>query len=318
MVARVAQRTALMTPSPLVAVEGRLARPRVTPLDGVPSFGREWTFRGVAGARLGKHCLATLTTSCIDVDAPHRTCRWLPLSATRPSSADLPATPPTPAILPRPGYRPYPRLHDRRAIHAACWSIGALGIIGWLIVAHEPFADFTAAPALHTTGIILEHATQSAGEVRIAAAPPVAPPLAAAPHTAPVATSARTSSPHGKAPDAQRVASASTSSPHRPNGPRTTTARVRAAVSSPAADSRLAARPPVTHLASRAPVRASLGPPPPSRASHDDPLDNPLTLIALANTLNAERPVRAANAPAAGFDWTAQLSHRRVTDTFPR
>ncbi|WP_244100066.1 hypothetical protein [Burkholderia anthina] len=304
MVARVARRTALMTPSPLVSVEGRLARPRVAPLDGVPPFGGEWTFRGVAGARLGKHCLATLTTSCIDVDAPHRACRWQPLSTTRPSSADLPATPPTPAVLPRPGYRPYPRQHDRRAIHAACWSIGALGIIGWLIVAHEPFADFTAAPALHASGIMLEHATQSAGEVRVAAAPPVAPPLAAAPHTAPVATPARTSTPRGTAPDAQRVASASTPPPHRPSGARTTTARVRAPASSPAADSRLAARPPVTHLA--------------SRASHDDPLDNPLTLIALANTLNAERPARATNAPAADFDWTAQLSHRRVTDTFTR
>ncbi|MGC3023972.1 hypothetical protein ACPUER_02265 [Burkholderia sp. DN3021] len=35
----------------------------------------------------------------------------------------------------------------------------------------------------------------------------------------------------------------------------------------------------------------------------------------MANTLRAAQPARAAHAPAAGFDWTSQLSHRRVTDT---
>ncbi|WP_269506687.1 hypothetical protein [Burkholderia sp. IMCC1007] len=311
-----------MTPSPLVSVEGQLARPRVAPLDGVPPFGREWTFRGVAGDRPGERCVATLTTSCIDVDAPHRMCRWQPLSATRSSSADLPATP---AVLRRPGHGPYPRPHGRRAIDAACWSVGALGIIGWLIVAHEPLTGFTAAPALHATRVIDEPATQATGVVRVAAAPPLAP----AQNATPVATPARTSPPHDTASDPQRVADASIPSPHRPAGARTTAAPVRAPgaspAASPAASSRLAARPPVTHLASRTPILDRVAPPSLPGGTHRDPLDNPLALIALANALDAERPARAANAPAAGFDWTAQLSHRRLTeasatapDTFTR
>ncbi|WP_260428289.1 hypothetical protein [Burkholderia sp. Bp9031] len=34
----------------------------------------------------------------------------------------------------------------------------------------------------------------------------------------------------------------------------------------------------------------------------------------MANTLQANLPARSANVPAAGFDWTAQLSQRRLTD----
>ncbi|WP_256260553.1 MULTISPECIES: hypothetical protein [Burkholderia] len=79
----------------------------------------------------------------------------------------------------------------------------------------------------------------------------------------------------------------------------------------------LAARPPVLSNAAstRAPDR--LAPPPRSTDTRDahDTLDDPLTLIATANTLRAAQPARAAHAPAAGFDWTSQLSHRRVTDT---
>ncbi|RDT01120.1 hypothetical protein DWU95_25040, partial [Burkholderia contaminans] len=47
---RAAWRTALMTPSHLVPVAGALARPRIAPLDQVPSFGQDWIFRGAPGA----------------------------------------------------------------------------------------------------------------------------------------------------------------------------------------------------------------------------------------------------------------------------
>ncbi|MBN3779783.1 hypothetical protein G3O06_19795 [Burkholderia sp. Ac-20345] len=46
-----------------------------------------------------------------------------------------------------------------------------------------------------------------------------------------------------------------------------------------------------------------------------DTLDDPLTLIAMESALRATRPARATHAPAAGFDWTAQLSRRRLADT---
>ncbi|WP_244135192.1 MULTISPECIES: hypothetical protein [unclassified Burkholderia] len=319
-VARVAPRTALMIPTPLVSVEGPLARPRVAPLDGVPPFGREWTFRGTPGTRLGTRCAAILKTSCIDVEAPHRMCRWQSPPAARPVSAGVPAVAARAAgqhIEHAAG-----RAHDRRARHAACWSIGALGIIGWLIAAHEPFPGFAPAPAMQTVGVEPKHAVQSMGAVQTAAVAPATPTIApaqpvavrpvATPSTgAPVTRGATTNPAPRRAdttPNVQRVATAAPPTPHRSDNRRTATARVQA----PSAP-RFTARPSVTHHASRTQTPDRVGSPAHPGAPRD-PLDDPLTLIAVANALQADRPAPAANAPVAGFDWTAQLSHRRLTD----
>jgi hypothetical protein len=79
---------------------------------------------------------------------------------------------------------------------------------------------------------------------------------------------------------------------------------------------RFTARPSVTHHASRTPTPDRVGSPAHPGAPLDrlDPLDDPLTLIAMVNALHPDRPAPAADAPGAGFDWTAQLSHRRLTD----
>ncbi|WP_257140327.1 hypothetical protein [Burkholderia sp. RF2-non_BP3] len=319
-VARVAPRTALMIPTPLVPVEGPFARPRVAPLDGVPPFGREWTFRGAPGTRLGTRCAAVLKTSCIDVEAPHRTCRWQSPPAARPVSAGVAAVAARAAgqhIEHAAG-----RAHDRRARHAACWSIGALGIIGWLIAAHEPFPGFARAPAIQTVGVVPAHPVQSMVAVPTTAVAPATPTIAPAQRVAarqvatpaaalPVARDAATK-PAPRRPDTtpnvQRVATAAPPTPHRSDNRRTATARVHA----PSAP-RVTARPSVTHHASRTPTPDRVGSPAHPGVPHD-PLDDPLTLIAMANALQADRPAPAAHAPVAGFDWTAQLSHRRLTD----
>ncbi|AOR67320.1 hypothetical protein BBJ41_07030 [Burkholderia stabilis] len=304
-----------MTQTSLVPVEGALARPRVAPLDHVPSFGREWTFRGAPGARPGKPCLATLTTSCIDVDKPHHACRWkpLPLAASAPTPATSPAAP---AVASRHSRRMPPAPRDRRAMYATCWSVGALGIIGLLIAAHEPLTGFEPAYALHATGVVPDHATSSTGSVQVVAVQPgistIVPPEPAI--TAPVAITAesppathrvthRPASLHPKAtPDVQRTAAAS---PHRANGPHT------AATPTPTPTvTRLAARPPARSDTPHTAARDRLA----SRPPATDALDDPLTLIAMANALGADQPTRATHAPAAGFDWTSRLSHRRVTD----
>lgn len=298
-----------MTRLPLVPVEGTLARPRVAPLDGVPPFGREWR----PGAAPDRRCVATLTTSCIDVDAPHRTCRWesLPAARPQPPAARVPAI--AKSATGRPVARAVGRAHDRRVRHAACWSIGALSIIGALIVAHEPFPDFASAPVMQTAAVAPEHATQFTGTVRVAAVEPARSPLAPAQHleARPVATPAApkpASRRPGTSRDEPRVATAAPSSSYRPDGQRTTTAQVHA----PPAP-QLAARPSITHHASHTPTRDRAGSPSQPGAPNE-PLDDPLTLIAMANALRADRPARAAAAPAADFDWTVQLSHRRLTD----
>ncbi|KWF27672.1 hypothetical protein WL88_09400 [Burkholderia diffusa] len=286
-----------MIPTPLVSVEGPLARPRVAPLDGVPPFGREWTFSGVPGTRRDTRCVAILKTSCIDVEAPHRSCHWQSPPATRPVSAGIPAVAARAAgqHVERTGGR----AHDRRARHAACWSIGALGIIGWLIAAHEPFPGF--APAMQAAGIVPEHPAQSIAARPVATHSP-ASPVARDATIHPAPRHADTT------PQVQRVAASAPPTPHRPDDRRTTTARVHA----PSAP-RFKARPSVAHYASRAPTSDLVGSPAHPGAPVD-PLDDPLTLIAMANALHADRPEPAASAPGAGFDWTAQLSHRRLTD----
>ncbi len=207
-------------------------------------------------------------------------------------------------------------------MHAACWSIGALGIIGWLIAVHEPLPDFVPAPAMQAAGVVPEHATRSMNAVRVAAIEPAtstvatAPSIAARPSATPSAsrpvTRDATPEPASRrldtTPDVQRIADAAPPSPHRPDGRRTTAAHVRAS-SAP----RFAARPTIAHHASRTAAPDHVGSPV-HPAAPSDPLDDPLTLIAMANALHADRPARAADAPAASFDWTAQLSHRRLTD----
>ncbi|KVV37146.1 hypothetical protein WT27_18490 [Burkholderia territorii] len=307
-----------MIPTPLVSVEGPLARPRVAPLDGVPPFGREWSFRGAPGTRLDTRCIAILKTSCIDVEAPHRSCHWQSPPATRPLSAGAPAV--AARAVGQHIERAAGRVHDRRGRHAACWSIGALGIIGWLIAAHEPFPSF--APAVRTADVAPEHAVQSMEAVQTAAVAPAPSNIAPAPTVAarPVATpspaspAARGATIHhaprhvDTTPQVQRVAAAAPPAPHRPDDTRTTTARVRAQ-----SEPRFAARPADTHHASRTPTSDRDG----SAVHSDAPLDSlddPLTLVAMANALHADRAAPAAEAPGAGFDWTAQLSHRRLTD----
>ncbi|WP_230956641.1 hypothetical protein [Burkholderia cepacia] len=46
-------------------------------------------------------------------------------------------------------------------------------------------------------------------------------------------------------------------------------------------------------------------------------LDDPKTLIAMESALHAEQSgiAPARSAPAPGFDWTAALTQRRLTDT---
>ncbi|WP_311767933.1 hypothetical protein [Burkholderia sp. Bp8984] len=326
--ARVAPHTALMIPSPLVSVEGSIARPRVAPLDGVPPFGREWRFGAASGSRSGIRCVATLMTSCIDVDAPHRACRWQPLAAVQPSSAGVPAVAAGATGRHRHIARAVDRAHDRRARHAACWSIGALAIIGGLIVAHEPFPDVARSPVMQIAGAVPEHATEFTGRVRSAGAEPATAITPARHHPArAVANTPITSSQPARdaalapsprladadgAPDVRRAASAAAPSPNRPNGTHATAAQVH-----PPSAPRLAGRPSITHVASRMPTpgRAGSLPVPDTRHDQHASLDDPLTLIAMANALRADRPAWAADAPAADFDWTTHLSHRRLTDT---
>ncbi|UVE66161.1 hypothetical protein L2Y90_03260 [Burkholderia pyrrocinia] len=212
-------------------------------------------------------------------------------------------------------------------MYAICWSIGAFGIIGWLIAAHEPPTGIEPAHTIQLAGIAPDHATPSTGTVRAAAVQSdtstypasqrtVATPVAKTEESPPAThhASPRPASLRPKATsDVQRAA---TASPRRTNGTRTTAAPAR----KPTVP-QLAARPPV--LSDTASARNRLAPPPRATDTRDarDTLDDPLTLIAMANALRGAQPARAAHAPAAGFDWTSQLSHRRVTDipdTFAR
>ncbi|VWD29344.1 hypothetical protein BLA18112_05943 [Burkholderia lata] len=79
--------------------------------------------------------------------------------------------------------------------------------------------------------------------------------------------------------------------------------------------SRLATRPPIRSSKVDARTRDRLAASPRATGDTHDPLDDPLTLIAMASALRATQPARATHAPATGPDWTAQLSHRRLTDT---
>ncbi|WP_227791516.1 hypothetical protein [Burkholderia sp. BE17] len=210
-------------------------------------------------------------------------------------------------------------------MYAICWSIGAFGIIGWLIAAHEPPTVFEPAHTIQMVGIATDHATSSTGTVRVAAvqsdtstdtspqrtvATPVAKTAESPPathHAAPRPASLRPKATS----DVQRTA---TALPRRTGITRTTVAPTR----SPTMP-RLAARPPALSDTANARTRDLLASPPhaphaPDTRDARDTLDDPLPLIAMANALRGAQPARPAPAPAAGFDWTSQLSHRRVTD----
>ncbi|WP_157649514.1 hypothetical protein [Burkholderia ubonensis] len=180
---------------------------------------------------------------------------------------------------------------------ASCWTLGALGIIGWLIAAHEPAFDPARAPGNTQTGVTAISRIAQPPEPALAAArvPATEPSVHAAPMTAkaehPVVT-------HAAALPRTRRASE-----------RQATARAQPAM--PAAHHRVAARvqpapPPAAASALR---RASMSAP-------LDDLDNPRTLIALEKALRTEQPaaVRAPQSAAADGDWTSRLSHRRLTD----
>ncbi|MDF3081706.1 hypothetical protein [Burkholderia sola] len=313
-----------MIPSPLVPVEGALARPRATPLDHVPPFGREWRFRDAPGAGPGRNCLATLTTSCIDVDRPHRECRWQPLTvaASLPASAGLPVPS---AVVPGRRLR-HPARHprDRRAMYVVCWSIGALGIIGWLIGTYDRPAGSGPAYAIQAAGSTPDHAATSTGTIRIAAAQPdtsthampqhkVATPVANTVESPPakhrVALRPATLRPQATA-DVRHVIPAS---PRRATGQRTANAPTRTPVVPRLAAHQPLQRAPRQRDATNTGTRDRLARPLPTADTRDS-FDDPATLIAMATALRAAQPARPAHPSAAGFDWTSHLSHRRVTD----
>ncbi|KVD00716.1 hypothetical protein [Burkholderia ubonensis] len=275
-----------MNPSPFVPVEGDLAVPRFRPLDGIP-LGREWTFRGTSDARSGSPYTARTETTCIDVDAPHRACHWTPSSNAKPEP-----------VVVHPRSHPDAAAPARRAVLASCWTLGALGIIGWLIAAHEPAFDPARAPGNTQTGVTAISRIAQPPELALAAArvPATEPSVHAAPMTAkaehPVVTHAAALPRTGRASERQATA--------------------RAQPAMPAAHHRVAARvqpapPPAAASALR---RASMSAP-------LDDLDDPRTLIALEKALRIEQPaaVRAPQTAAADGDWTSRLSHRRLTDT---
>ncbi|KVG38455.1 hypothetical protein [Burkholderia ubonensis] len=275
-----------MNPSPFVPVEGDLAVPRFRPLDGIP-LGREWAFRGTSDARSGSPYTARTETTCIDVDAPHRACHWTPSSNAEPEP-----------VVVHPRSHPDAAAPARRAVLASCWTLGALGIIGWLIAAHEPAFDPARVPGNTQTGVTAISRIAQPPEPALAAArvPATEPSVHAAPMTAkaehPVVT-------HAAALPRTRRASE-----------RQATARAQPAM--PAAHHRVAARvqpappPAAASVLRRASTSAPL-----------DDLDDPRTLIALEKALRTEQPaaVRAPQTAAADGDWTSRLSHRRLTDT---
>ncbi|KVD65295.1 hypothetical protein [Burkholderia ubonensis] len=275
-----------MNSSPFVPVEGDLAVPRFRPLDGIP-LGREWAFRGTSDARSGSPYTARTETTCIDVDAPHRACHWTPSSNAEPEP-----------VVVHPRSHPDAAAPARRAVLASCWTLGALGIIGWLIAAHEPAFDPARAPGNTQTGVTAISRIAQPPEPALAAArvPATEPSVHAAPMTAkaehPVVTHAAALPRTGRASERQATA--------------------RAQPAMPAAHHRVATRvqpapPPAAASALR---RASMSAP-------LDDLDDPRTLIALEKALRTEQPaaVRAPQTAAADGDWTSRLSHRRLTDT---
>ncbi|WP_179402660.1 hypothetical protein [Burkholderia guangdongensis] len=299
-----------MNRSSFVPVEGELAQPGITPLSGIP-FGREWTFRGAVGARPRKSGVAKLITSCIDITAPHRACGWKPL--LEPSDAVSPAAKPSPGIarriaLRRPAVRPA-RQPSRGAL-AACWTFGAVAIIGWLVAAHTP-TPFGASVQSAGSGIFAawRAATSSIAELTENTPVHVATAPAAAVTQTPPATTAHAQQP-GQAVRPAAEPQALAAAPRQASPRQEESAHP--AIPSYARRTTAATPPvavPAAPAASRPQQRAAA--PVAGNAS-----DDPSALIALANTLRARQPASVApTRPLAGIDWTARLSHSRLTDT---
>ncbi len=294
------------------------------PLKGVP-FGREWTFRSEPGARSGKAYLAELVTSCIDVKAPHRACRWMPLDSPPAAAATPRATAPQ-AAAPRPFEA---RAH--RGTYATCWTVGALTVIGWLIVAHEPPARMVA-PVREAQSA----ASAAPDAAHLPFAMPARPSQPVEQHTvtgrigaatiAPTPSQDATPAPpvNARLPaDADRydTAPARNAKPRAEPPPRPPTAEHQAPTgraASPAVQpageaERVATRP----RPAPSPIRAAMPAEPPAHDDAlDDALDDPRTLIAMADALRAERPAVTRATPSSGTDadWSARLTHRRLTD----
>ncbi|MGZ2744072.1 hypothetical protein [Burkholderia stagnalis] len=297
-----------MNPSPLVPVEGEIARPRFMPLDGIP-FGREWTFRGTSDTRAGGAFVARIVTSCIDVTFPHRACNWLPLRLQRPPA-------PGPALpLPHPASAG----GSRRAMLAACWSIGALGIIGWLVAAHAPESGTDASLRFARSGTVIiqqpvqpvVHAAAPASQPATASrTTPATPAAIAARPSPPIAVAARP--PAAARPIPTRHAQQLATAPQpRATGSRAMPRTQYASPTTVPAATRVAA-----HVRPMPQLKRALPPLPAAPAPAPEALDDPRTLIAMAHALRAERSAATPSAPPpAGFDWTSRLSHRRLTDS---
>ncbi|MGU7782578.1 hypothetical protein [Burkholderia sp. PU8-34] len=321
-----------MNRSPFVPVEGELACPRFAPLDGVPPFGREWAIRRASDMQADNTGRAVITTSCIDVETPHRDCHWQPSSpvAPEPIAVAQPVAAQPDAAQP---VADAGGARIGRTTLAACWTVGALGIIGWLIVAHEP--PFDIAPSLqaaHTNARAIQHDSRPPDSSLVRTGPltssvtsPAANP-AATPTRQAEMRDAATAGPSlatraasrtieakrpGTTPEAKRLAAAPL--PLRSTGtpPTTTAARPDTAP----VLRRVATRTPLAPQQIRADHRSANVRPQPPRSPLDN-LDDPRTLIAMANALRGEQPspTPAVRTPASGFDWTARLSHRRLTD----
>ncbi len=296
-----------MNPSPLVPVEGEIAHPRFMPLDGIP-FGREWTFRGVSDARANDTFVARIVTSCIDVKFPHRACNWLPLRLSRP-----PVT--GPALR---ASLPAPVGGSRRAMLAACWSVGAVGIIGWLVAAHEPGSGASTPLHFAQSGVVtIQRPVQPEVHTTV---PDSQPATAKRTPATPTAIAARPSLPLAVAPQppaatlpvpkrhAQRLATAPQ--------PRVTGNRAMPRTQYVAATTVPAAMHVAAHVRPMPHLPRAVQPRPAAPAPARDALDDPRALIAMAHALRAEPLAAAPSAPPpAGFDWTSRLSHRRLTDS---
>lgn len=282
----------------------------------------------MAGAPPGKLCVATLSTSCIDIRAPHRACRWGPIAASASAAADAPVVPAAASGRAEQAGRTRGTPRERRSLYATCWTIGALAIIGSLIALRGPSAGFAPVRAIDTTEVVSDRAAPSTiahrpAPTRSDSAAAAAQPTAAASVATIVrslqpangATHGRAAPRPGAASDSRALARASHAQQpsaresHRSSRPGSETARA-----TPPSAPRVAALPGHagrTSNASHASTRGRVAPPP------EHALDDPLTPIAIANALRADSPARTASAPAADFDWTSQLSHRRLTDRSP-
>ncbi len=144
----------MATPSGFVAVRGRLACPTPSLLFKLP-FGKEWRAGSSSSIPASAQFpyRACLRTSFIDIDAPHRRCRWSPHS--EPNLSAVPASAFEPGPLPSP---------VRRLLVFGC---GLLGLTGVTI--------FLAASGSNAFHSVPPHGSSSAGRLDAGAAVSVDP-----------------------------------------------------------------------------------------------------------------------------------------------